>query len=224
MFEKPNYYAIIPADIRYDNELKPNEKLLFGEITSLSNSSGECWATNGYFANLYGVEVTTISRWISNLRKREYLEVNIEYKKGTKEIEKRVLILKSRGIAQKVNRYCSKSQGGIAQKSKENNTSINIKEINNNKLLFTKKSFQKPTFNEVNDYCLERKNNIDAQYFIDFYESKGWLIGKTVMKDWKACIRTWERNKKKTSENKKETSGERFARLLREAEEEANNE
>ena len=57
-----------------------------------------------------------------------------------------------------------------------------------------------PTLDEVRDYCLERKNNVDAESFINFYESKGWMIGKNKMKDWKAAVRTWERNRKK--ENK----------------------
>lgn len=54
-----------------------------------------------------------------------------------------------------------------------------------------------PTLEEVSQYCQERQNGIDAQTFIDFYESKGWMIGKNKMKDWKASIRTWERNNKK---------------------------
>lgn len=74
----------------------------------------------------------------------------------------------------------------------------NKKEINNNELLFTKKKtkFSKPTLEEVQNYCKERNNNIDAQYFIDYYESNGWKVGKNSMKDWRACIRTWERNNK----------------------------
>jgi hypothetical protein len=52
-----------------------------------------------------------------------------------------------------------------------------------------------PTLEQVQEYCLERNNNIDAQRFIDFYESKGWMVGKNKMKDWKACVRTWERRK-----------------------------
>ena len=55
--------------------------------------------------------------------------------------------------------------------------------------------FTKPTLDEVRAYCEERKNGIDAQHFIDHYESNGWKIGKTSMRDWKAAIRTWERNK-----------------------------
>lgn len=57
--------------------------------------------------------------------------------------------------------------------------------------------FTKPTVEEVALYCQERMNGIDAQEFIDFYESKGWMIGKSPMKDWKACVRTWERGRKK---------------------------
>ena len=53
--------------------------------------------------------------------------------------------------------------------------------------------FTKPTVEEVRAYCRERNNNIDPETFIDFYESKGWMIGKQHMKDWKAAIRTWER-------------------------------
>ena len=51
-----------------------------------------------------------------------------------------------------------------------------------------------PTLEEIKAYCLERKNNVEAERFIDFYQSKGWLVGKSKMKDWKACVRTWERS------------------------------
>ena len=55
------------------------------------------------------------------------------------------------------------------------------------------KKFIKPTVEEIRNYCIERKNNIDAQYFYDYYESTGWRVGKNPMKDWKATIRNWER-------------------------------
>lgn len=57
----------------------------------------------------------------------------------------------------------------------------------------TPKRFVKPTLEEVTAYCKERKNNVDPQRFIDFYESKGWKVGNQPMKDWKACVRTWEK-------------------------------
>ena len=61
------------------------------------------------------------------------------------------------------------------------------------------KGFTKPTLEDVKAYCQDRNNGVDAQKFIDFYESKGWMIGKNHMKDWKAAVRTWEgRDKKET--------------------------
>lgn len=57
-----------------------------------------------------------------------------------------------------------------------------------------KKSFKKPSVEEINAYCQERQNNINPNTFYDFYESKGWIVGKQPMKDWKACVRTWEGN------------------------------
>ena len=79
-----------------------------------------------------------------------------------------------------------------------NNNNINKNKLNNNKDKenYTKESFRKPTFEEVSAYCQERDNGIDAEQFIDYYESKGWMIGKNKMKDWKASVRTWERNRK----------------------------
>jgi len=81
------------------------------------------------------------------------------------------------------------------------NNKITNNKILNNKEKYKKESFNKPTIEEVEQYCTQRKNGIDAQRFIDFYESKGWMIGKNKMKNWKACIRTWE-SKNKTNEPK----------------------
>jgi hypothetical protein len=72
------------------------------------------------------------------------------------------------------------------------NVNVNVNE-NDLKENTKRKVFTKPTVEEVKAYCAERKNNVNADKFIDFYESKGWLIGKNPMKDWKACVRTWEK-------------------------------
>ena len=90
MESKPNYYAILPAEVRYDNSLTDSEKLLYSEITSLSNQNGYCWASNQYFADLYDVTKKTISRRISNLVKKDYLERKL-IKDESKKIKKRKL-------------------------------------------------------------------------------------------------------------------------------------
>ena len=69
-----SYYAIIPANIRYDKRLTANAKLLYGEITALCNEKGYCWARNSYFSELYGVSKTSISNWISQLVEYNYIE------------------------------------------------------------------------------------------------------------------------------------------------------
>ena len=59
-----------------------------------------------------------------------------------------------------------------------------------------------PSLQEVSAYCQERNNNVDSQKFFDFYESKGWMVGKNKMKDWKAAVRTWEDKNKQAEEPK----------------------
>lgn len=124
MKEKPNYYAIIPADVRYDRNLKDKAKLLYGEITSLSNKDGYCFASNKYFADLYGVSITTISTLIKNLIDNNYIESEIIYKENSKEIDMRYLKIFKGG-------YLKKFKGGIKENLKDNNTSINNTSINN---------------------------------------------------------------------------------------------
>lgn len=80
--DSPTFYAIIPANVRYCKTLKANAKLLYGEITALCNRDGFCWAENKYFADLYEVSEETISRWISDLKKHQFIDVNLENEGG----------------------------------------------------------------------------------------------------------------------------------------------
>ncbi len=80
--DKKSYYAVIPAAVRYDSELSSGEKLLYGEITALCNEKGYCWASNKYFAKLYGKHVDTITRWLKNLVELEYIRSIIDRDAG----------------------------------------------------------------------------------------------------------------------------------------------
>lgn len=75
---RPSYYAVIPASVRYDKDISPNAKLLYGEITSLCNQKGYCWATNEYFSNLYGVNDRTIQRILKQLQEKKYIKIEIK--------------------------------------------------------------------------------------------------------------------------------------------------
>lgn len=101
------------------------------------------------------------------------------------------------------------------------NTEIEIeKEIEKEKELdiekeTKRKKFTPPTLDEVIEYCNERNNNVNPEYFIDYYMSNGWKVGKNSMKDWKATIRTWEKNNYKNNQDNKK-SGNVFFDILEE--------
>ncbi|MCF2627612.1 helix-turn-helix domain-containing protein [Fusobacterium mortiferum] len=91
--EKPNYYGIIPATVRYDKRLKPMEKILYSEITALANTQGFCFASNSYFGKLYEVHKNTVGIWINNLVECGYLKVKMIYKENSKEVLERRLYI-----------------------------------------------------------------------------------------------------------------------------------
>jgi len=117
MTEKPNYYAIIPAHVRYA-DITPNAKLLYAEITSFLQMNGVCFATNRYFSKLYGKNKVTISRWIKELRDGGFIKVTFTYKEGTKEIDNRYIEICHDGIS-KIERKV------LTKMLKNNNTSNN---------------------------------------------------------------------------------------------------
>ena len=84
------------------------------------------------------------------------------------------------------------SKNKSESESKNENRNESESEIKNNP--DKTKRFIKPTIKEIKDYCLERKNNVDVNKFFNYYEANGWKVGKNPMKDWQACVRTWEGN------------------------------
>ena len=164
--EKPNYYGILPANVRYDKELKPMEKILFTEISSLTSKEGYCYAKNSYFADLYDVHKNTVGNWINNLVKRGYLKSVIIYEKGTKNIQERRLYITtptSEKVDTPVNKkndtYQRKDLEGINEKI---DTSINEKiednntSINNTSLLLNNNNIH--VKNEFSQSCEKIKN------------------------------------------------------------------
>lgn len=136
--ENPNYYAIIPADVRYDTELSANEKLLYGEISALCNKLGYCYATSSYFAELYNVDVRTVRRWLERLVQRGYIvsEINRDDVRQRKitlvtGADKNVL-----GVGQKCPTGADKNvlQNNI---NKNNTRNIPLRDINKTDVLFT---------------------------------------------------------------------------------------
>ena len=126
---KINYYAIIPATVRYDSNLKPAEKLLYGEITALTNAKGYCYASNRYFANLYNVTLDTVSQWISHLEKLKY--ITIEMIRDSKKVirERRIYINDVPYIQKNTYLYVLKSTYPIDENVQENNINKIIEDL-----------------------------------------------------------------------------------------------
>lgn len=127
--QQANYYAVIPAPVRYNKKLKYPERLLYGEITALSNRYGYCFASNKYFASLYDVVPETVSRWISHLKECGYIDVNIIKNENNQIIERRIYIIDKINNTYCLNyQYssCVKNQEGIDKKVKHNNINNKI--------------------------------------------------------------------------------------------------
>jgi len=188
MNETPNYYAIIPANVRYAN-LKPNAKLLYGEITALSNKHGFCFASNKYFADLYKVNKNTISSWISDLKNYGFVTVKIE-RNIDNQITKRCI-----GILKKMD-------NPIHEKLKYNNTSINTTSNN----IYIKEKF----LNDVMLFDYPEEMKLD---FINYWTEKSsdrlnakMRYQKQATFDVKLRLDRWAKNSAKWNTKKAGTS------------------
>lgn len=154
---KKNYYAIIPANVRYDKNLKDKAKLLYGEITALCNDKGYCWGTNNYFAELYGISKKTVSLLIKNLVESGYIKTEIIYKEGSKEILYRYLRIITYPINENVNTP-------IYKNVKDNNTSINNTDNN--------KNYNKDISNEMSEQELLELDEYNFEIIWEIYPRK----------------------------------------------------
>lgn len=185
----------IPIEIWQNRSLSWNEKILLMEIDSFTAKDRECYISNEYIAELLGVSVSWASKCLSHLlelglvrvvkfdgRKR-YVESTIQFKADLNE---------------------SSMQDGTKVQHTNNNEYIN------NNSLYKKGSsrFQKPTIEEIRQYCLEKGYNVDAEQFFNFYESKGWVVGKSPMKNWRAAVSTWNKREKEIPQRKRESRKE----------------
>jgi hypothetical protein len=160
MEEKRSYYAVIPANVRYDKSLSANAKLLYSEITSLCNDKGYCWASNKYFADLYGVSQKSISNWISTLVGKGYLFMKMIYREGTREILERHLSMEP----MEENFYTpmeKKFHTPMEEKFQENTKDINTKGTNKS----INQSDKNRTDKLTDEVRIKLKRQIDYNYF-----------------------------------------------------------
>ena len=181
----------IPIEIWQDKSLSWNEKILLMEIDSFTSKGHECYISNEYIAELLGVSMSWASKCLSHL-------MEIGYVKMVRFDGRKRYVVSTIQFKADLNNS-SMQDGTLVQ-----HTNIENKYINNNSLYKKSSShFQKPSLDEIRQYCISRGNKVDPEQFFNFYESKGWIIGKSPMKDWRAAVRTWEKREKEIPQRKR---------------------
>lgn len=134
---RPGYYAIIPADVRYDDRIPPNAKLLYGEISALIGKDGFCFATNQYFAEIYGFAPVTIARLVSKLEENGYIRRKMERDKSGQVVRRKLYLSVSLPDVQPLNNFDNTPHQncgeGINKNDKYTVTSITVNEKENKK-------------------------------------------------------------------------------------------
>jgi len=224
--DKPNYYAIIPSSVRYDNSLSGSQKLFYGEITALSNKHGYCYASNSYFAELYGVSTSTVSLWVKSLKENNH--VIVEYINEGKEVKQRNIypIRKiERGYSENRKGVVNKSKEGWSENLKDNSTSINTTSKNNKEEYSETKVSFIPTLEEVKDYFNKNGYSLDvAERAYNMYNAsvednpkrKYWRDSRdNVIKNWKLKMQSvWFKDENKATPKTKRNNGRERISIL----------
>ena len=186
----------IPAEIWLNESLSLQEKAVLAEIDSFCSYYESCYASNEHFAKFIGVSTRRIKGIIKSLEDKKLIERELVYKKGSKEIEKRLLRVPYPS--------CRKlPQGGeenfptpSEENCPDNNTSMNNTDIYiGAKPHKSRKQFVPPSYEEVKAYIDEKRLNVDAQRFLDFYEAGDWHDAKgKAVKNWKQKCITWDKH------------------------------
>ena len=185
----------IPIEIWQNRSLSWNEKILLMEIDSFTAKDHECYISNEYIAELLGVTDRCARKYLSHLLELGLIRV-VKFDGRKRYIESTISFR-----AEWNNRS---GQSGLSVPHTDNN-----EHIDNNSLYKRGSSrFQKPSLDEIRQYCISRGNKVDPEQFFNFYESKGWIIGKSPMKDWRAAVRTWEKREKEIPQRKRESRKE----------------
>lgn len=193
------YYAVIPATVLFNKDLKPNEKLLYAFITALSNKEGFCYASNKYLGEKLGADHKTVSRWITNLRKYNCLILDIIRNDKQEIITRRIYPNDVPYLAKNHYPYTLKNQQGSDEKVEDNN--INYNNINTH--IVSKEKFLENIYlydyeykELVNIYgeiktkkCIEElslyKKSKGVEYKSDYATIKRWVIDRVEKKQYK---------------------------------------
>lgn len=189
-------YILIQADFLTELALKGNDLLVYSIIYGFSKDGNSRYTGSlDYLAKWTNSSARSVTRNLANLVERDLI-IKYEYNRnGVKFCEYAAnLDANVYGIDKMSGGYRQNVYGGIDKMSNNNivyNTINNLDKKENN---IKEKRFTKPTIEELKEYCSEKKLNVDCEKFFNYYESKGWVVGKAPMKSWKAALANWSKN------------------------------
>lgn len=229
---KKGAYGIVYQEIMRSPDLPGNSKLIYAYLAAFAGNGDECYPSVETICKELGMTKTTMYKYMNMLveygvieKKQTYVgnlksrviyrithevDLNVRVPKISESGESISLVSEKIGI--RIGEIPSESERNI-----NNTNSNNIKNNSNKKYMCvqpevdtTPKSTPKeksarfipPTEEEVSQYCLEKGYTLDAQRFVDFYECKGWMVGKNKMKNWKAAVRTWANKDQGAAKNR----------------------
>ena len=194
-------YLLLPVPAVDDPRLNDGAVLLLAEIMALANNTGYCYASNAYLRQKRRVSQSTLTNQLGMLKQCGYVKVEIIKNADGSVKERRIYpycldftpytekpgeVCQNLGIPPAVNLALP-----LPENWQENNISMNNISKNNRERV---RESRPESVEAVRAYCQERNNGVDPEAFWDYYEANGWKQGgKAPIKDWKACVRTWER-------------------------------
>lgn len=187
----------IPKVVWLDNRLSALDKVILTEIDSLDQGERGCYASNKHIADFCQCSEAKVTKSVSQLIKFGYLYVQ-KFDGRQRELRSRL---------SKLTGQPSKNYESASQKLRQSNTENNTPNNTSNKRV--KKPFVPPTLEEVQKYCQERKNNVDAKKFFDYFTASDWVDGKgNPVRNWKQKIITWESYGSKDNGNNGKSTGD----------------
>lgn len=196
----------IPKDIWVNDNLNLQEKCFLTEINSLDDEERGCFALNEHFAKFFNLSKNRCSEVIKSLQDKGYIDVNYKYE-GRKIVERTIRVKNKFFTPSEFRLPPSENRltPSISRQTPSENLVDRITIENNNRVYIDEHSFMPPKLEEVDAYCKERNNYVDAKRFFDYYSAGNWKDkdGKPV-KNWKQkMIANWERNATKPIEKKR---------------------
>lgn len=198
-------FAITPIEVIQDQRLKPNHiKVLIALLSFRGKNTNTVWPSREKLSGRCGMPVTRISQTTSELVDLGWLTKTGKggFSKSTRyqiTAPNLVTVTNSVTVTKTVTPTVTKTVTGMGVTK-----TVTGKELTKNITNRTKKGgkrFNPPTIDDVRAYCNDRKNSVNAQSFVDFYQSKGWYVGKNKMKCWQSAIRTWETRENERKNN-----------------------